>query len=496
MGNTNESVSNISGLDVEYLQVYQKLISMDFNEELAMKAAQKYPKNIEKAAEYVLKNEDKYTTTSTTNDGEIKEDEKYNKQTGEEPPLGEHKDYENIKEGWVLKKGPQTLAGWKQRYIQLNTKQQILYYTDESLKNQKGTVLLNELTIHHIKRSTKASDSKHSGFCVVTANRTYQFCVETTTNRDEWIQSIRHVIDANYNENVNDEKDEEKDNVYKSITIRPIQRDIYGSNLSLPSASHLSTALSTVTYTNFCDERIIEGYLKKKSLHLRRWKQRWVILKGHRIFTYKEMWLDVAEPSQPTETIDLMLYNDIIVGNNNEFTLIACNGKKDPDRMFAGNSIENVYKWVDTINPLIISPTTPIEVIFERIKRICDNISDEIYSKCIKDLKESWYYRAVDLIDINEDNDAHLVSKIPTILHDPLLKFITVWRKEDKFLQFEEPLPTFDDLTCKYSKNVTYILDMLKEENQLNSTALDIDILQERFEELCLLNIDKFKIYC
>eukprot|EP01084_Bolivina_argentea_P255747 430287_1 len=473
MGNTNESLSNISKHDV--VPVYQKLISMDFNEELAMKAAQKYPKHIEKAAEYVLK----------------KENAKYNNQKEE--------DYKNIKEGWVLKKGPQTLAGWKQRYIQLNTKREIAYYTDESMKYQKGIIFLNGLTIHHIKpykASLPASDSKHSGFCVVTANRTYQFCVETTTNRDEWIQSIRHVIDANYNENVNDEKDEEKDNVYKSITIRPIQRDIYGSNLSLPSASHLSTALSTVTYTNFCDERIIEGYLKKKSLHLRRWKQRWVILKGHRIFTYKEMWLDVAEPSQPTETIDLMLYNDIIVGNNNEFTLIACNGKKDPDRMFAGNSIENVYKWVDTINPLIISPTTPIEVIFERIKRICDNISDEIYSKCIKDLKESWYYRAVDLIDINEDNDAHLVSKIPTILHDPLLKFITVWRKEDKFLQFEEPLPTFDDLTCKYSKNVTYILDMLKEENQLNSTALDIDILQERFEELCLLNIDKFKIYC
>eukprot|EP01083_Nonionella_stella_P224138 798122_1 len=100
-----------------------------------------------------------------------------------------------IKEGWILKKGPQKLAGWKKRYLQLSSKQQLGYYTDESMVCKKGTIFLKNLTIHHIKRSSKTSDSKHHGFCVVTPSRTYQFCVASSTDRDHWIQKIREVVD-------------------------------------------------------------------------------------------------------------------------------------------------------------------------------------------------------------------------------------------------------------------------------------------------------------
>eukprot|EP01084_Bolivina_argentea_P255750 430292_1 len=161
---------------------------------------------------------------------------------------------------------------------------------------------------------------------------------------------------------------------------------------------------NTVTNESLCHERIMknskcneqiimEGYLRKQSLHLRTLRRRWVILKGHCLLTYKKA---VCSETEPTETIDLTFYNDITVGSNNEFTLISCNVKKHQNRIFAGNSTENVYKWIDAINLLIISPNTCIEIVFETIKRICNNIDDEIYSKCIKDLKDSWYYRAVD----------------------------------------------------------------------------------------------------
>ena len=71
-----------------------------------------------------------------------------------------------IKEGWVLKKGPQTLAGWKKRYLQLSANKQLGYYTDESMVQKKGTIFLNGLNIHDIKRSSKTSDSKHHGLCL------------------------------------------------------------------------------------------------------------------------------------------------------------------------------------------------------------------------------------------------------------------------------------------------------------------------------------------
>merc|ERR1712228_89105 len=102
------------------------------------------------------------------------------------------------KEGWVLKKGPQKLAGWKKRYLQLTGNKQVGYYTDDSMVKKKGTIWLASRTINHIKRSTKTSDSKHHGFCIITSGRTYQFCVSSSTDRDHWIQKIRETIDSGW----------------------------------------------------------------------------------------------------------------------------------------------------------------------------------------------------------------------------------------------------------------------------------------------------------
>eukprot|EP00483_Globobulimina_turgida_P005324 UN05334 len=66
-----------------------------------------------------------------------------------------------VKEGWILKKGPQSYTGWKKRYLQLSSKHQLGYYSDETMVSKKGTIFLKPLTIHHIKRSSQTSDSKH-----------------------------------------------------------------------------------------------------------------------------------------------------------------------------------------------------------------------------------------------------------------------------------------------------------------------------------------------
>ena len=58
------------------------------------------------------------------------------------------------------------MAGWKKRYVQLNGNKQISYYTDESMVVRKGNIYLKGLTIHHIKRSSKTTDSKHHGLSI------------------------------------------------------------------------------------------------------------------------------------------------------------------------------------------------------------------------------------------------------------------------------------------------------------------------------------------
>eukprot|EP00485_Elphidium_margaritaceum_P009071 CAMPEP_0202686624 /NCGR_PEP_ID=MMETSP1385-20130828/2373_1 /ASSEMBLY_ACC=CAM_ASM_000861 /TAXON_ID=933848 /ORGANISM="Elphidium margaritaceum" /LENGTH=489 /DNA_ID=CAMNT_0049341239 /DNA_START=24 /DNA_END=1493 /DNA_ORIENTATION=+ len=104
-----------------------------------------------------------------------------------------------VKEGWSYKKGPQTFMGWKRRFIQLKgSNKQLNYYTDETMVQKKGTVFLSGLSIHHIARSTKTSDSQHHGFSIMTPQRTYQFCVASATDRDHWIQKIREIVDAKW----------------------------------------------------------------------------------------------------------------------------------------------------------------------------------------------------------------------------------------------------------------------------------------------------------
>eukprot|EP01084_Bolivina_argentea_P277899 474606_1 len=195
MGNSNGSLTE--SIHTESLNVYQKLTWMGFNEDMSLKAAKKYPRNLQKAANYILKNQSKQQHTSqrsvtspnlnSTEDIDIKQDEK------------EYTDDKKIiKKGWVLKKGPQSLAAWRNRYIQLTNNQEIEYYTDESMNVIKGIITLNGLTINDIKQSSKTYDAKHFGFCVVTSNRIYQFCVASAIDRHDWIQNICQCIDKTY----------------------------------------------------------------------------------------------------------------------------------------------------------------------------------------------------------------------------------------------------------------------------------------------------------
>ena len=70
---------------------------------------------------------------------------------------------EIAKQGWAMKKGPQSYTGWKKRFLRLTTDQQLSYFTDDDLMEQKGTVPLNGLNIYQIQKSSKSADSKQFG---------------------------------------------------------------------------------------------------------------------------------------------------------------------------------------------------------------------------------------------------------------------------------------------------------------------------------------------
>eukprot|EP01083_Nonionella_stella_P059455 155523_1 len=75
-GNFNINNKHKKYNNITYLHVYQKLISMDFDEELSMKAAQKYSTDIQRATLFVLKNQNNQTDTTSNVIDEDKDDDK------------------------------------------------------------------------------------------------------------------------------------------------------------------------------------------------------------------------------------------------------------------------------------------------------------------------------------------------------------------------------------------------------------------------------------
>ena len=95
---------------------------------------------------------------------------------------------------------------------------------------------------------------------------------------------------------------------------------------------------------------IKEGYLGKESVHLKKIRERWMVLKGKYLYSYKE--IQVYE--DPTETFDLKLYRTAKMCRNGkafQFELISI---KQERRVFiAANKIE-MNDWIRCIKKVIL----------------------------------------------------------------------------------------------------------------------------------------------
>ena len=113
-----------------------------------------------------------------------------------------------IKEGWVYKKGGQSFSGFKRRYCILWTNKRLEYYTNDKLSTMKGSVCLDGLPPKAVQRQneklpkpSKDDENRtviYSGFRVDTKKRMWYFAVKTHDIRDEWIQTIRAMLDEVY----------------------------------------------------------------------------------------------------------------------------------------------------------------------------------------------------------------------------------------------------------------------------------------------------------
>eukprot|EP01084_Bolivina_argentea_P104764 187572_1 len=93
-----------------------------------------------------------------------------------------------------------------------------------------------------------------------------------------------------------------------------------------------------------------EGYLKKQSLHLGQFRERWIVLKGHCLYSFKQ-----KDDTKPTEKLNLKMASNVIrwKSNNNKFSIISNNSK----RTFIAISNDNATHWIQVIEHIINTPS-------------------------------------------------------------------------------------------------------------------------------------------
>eukprot|EP01083_Nonionella_stella_P150981 481877_1 len=95
---------------------------------------------------------------------------------------------------------------------------------------------------------------------------------------------------------------------------------------------------------------IKEGYLQKESLYLNTPRQRWMVLKGHTLYSYKKM----QTYDKPTEIIDLLNFDAVLITKTGEFGRFELTSSKtNSKRTFVSSSIQILNEWLAHIIKII-----------------------------------------------------------------------------------------------------------------------------------------------
>eukprot|EP01084_Bolivina_argentea_P283301 485138_1 len=129
--------------------------------------------------------------------------------------------------------------------------------------------------------------------------------------------------------------------------------------------------------------------------------------------------------------------------------------------------------------------TDNLHNVFTKVSEECGINDPALSAEYIKQLNQLWYYRAIDLLNVDKETWNKL--KMPMTLQDQLFKYIENCKQNKLFIQFTEPISK--------QKNIKQILNELEAENKSHSTSNDIQLLTKTLDKLYLLNVDKLKMY-
>eukprot|EP01084_Bolivina_argentea_P022684 42168_1 len=99
-----------------------------------------------------------------------------------------------IKEGWTEKCGPKRCPTWNKRWLVLYDSRVLEYFKNKKKNDLKGVIELSGKET--IKLAGDAGKTFDNGFYLETPTRTYKFAVETSSDKSEWCQLIKQVING------------------------------------------------------------------------------------------------------------------------------------------------------------------------------------------------------------------------------------------------------------------------------------------------------------
>eukprot|EP01084_Bolivina_argentea_P052616 96638_1 len=137
-------------------------------------------------------------------------------------------------------------------------------------------------------------------------------------------------------------------------------------------------------------------------------------------------------------------------------------------------------------NSNVNSPTTSISIVIQQLcKRIRIEDSKNYSSHWVEILNREWYYRLIDLLEIEKN----VLDKLnmPTVLEHQFTKYIAECKLNEEFTSFTE--------TKIQAKDMKEILNYLKSQNESNSTVNDINTIDSKCNELFLYDIKQFKTH-
>ena len=99
-----------------------------------------------------------------------------------------------IKEGWTEKCGPKRCPTWNKRWLVLYDTRVLEYFRNNKKNDLKGVIeLTGKETIKFAGDPGKTFDN---GFYLETPKRTYKFAVSSSSDKQEWCDLIKQVING------------------------------------------------------------------------------------------------------------------------------------------------------------------------------------------------------------------------------------------------------------------------------------------------------------